>query len=61
MLISVHYCILAVLLVALVSMVYTNYATTMVLREYLERITDVVADNKQLIKLVETLIKTIVL
>ena len=55
--VSSHVCVIAVLAVAILSMAYTSYITTRVLREYLDRITDVVADNKQLIKLLETLIK----
>ena len=55
--VSSHVCVIAVLVVAILSKAYTSYITTRVLREYLDRITDVVADNKQLIKLLETLIK----
>jgi hypothetical protein len=61
MLIDVNWCALAVAATAVLSMVYAHHVQTSILRDYLARMTDVVADSVQrqqaLKEVLETLIR----
>jgi hypothetical protein len=60
MLININWCALAVAITAVLAMVYAHHVQTSILRDYLSRVTDIVADSVQRQEALKSILETLI-